>query len=61
MIKNRFDFMMSSNRKIAGNCEVKTKVGIGNDHRMVRARVKIHKKLLKLKEKPKREPTQFTR
>ena len=30
--KNQTDFMLSSDRKIVGNCEVITKVGIGSDH-----------------------------
>ena len=38
------DFILSSDRKIVQNCEVITKVDIGSDHRMVRARVEIDKK-----------------
>ena len=41
--KNQTDFMLSSNRNIVGNCEVITKVDIGSDHRMVRARAEINK------------------
>ena len=37
MTKNQTDFVLSSDRKIVGNCEVITKVDIGSDHRMVRA------------------------
>ena len=32
-----------------GNCEVLTKVDTGSDHRMVRARIEINKKIIKLK------------
>ena len=42
--KNQIDFILSSDRKIVQNCEVITKVDIGSDHRMVRARVEIDKK-----------------
>ena len=45
MTKNQTDFM-SSERKIVGNCKVITKVDIRSDHRMVRARVEINKKLM---------------
>ena len=38
-------FHKSSDRKTIGNCEVITKVEIGSDHRMIRARVEIKKKL----------------
>ena len=38
------------------NCEVITKVDIGSDHRMVRARVKIDKKLMRLKTIQKQKP-----
>ena len=42
--KNQIDFILSSDRKIVQNCEVITKVDIGSDHRIVRARVEIDKK-----------------
>ena len=42
--KNQIDFILSSDRKIVQNCEVITKVDIGSDHRMVRARLEIDKK-----------------
>ena len=32
-----------------GNCEVITQVDTGSDHRMIRARVDIKKKLMRLK------------
>ena len=32
MIKNQTDFILSSDRKMVGNCGVKTKVDIGSDH-----------------------------
>ena len=47
--KNQIDFILSSDWKIVQNCEVITKVDIGSDHRMVRARVEIDKKLMRLK------------
>ena len=43
--QNKIDFRMSSDRQIVGNCEVMTKVDIGSDHRMVRARAEINKKV----------------
>ena len=45
MTKNQTDLVMSSNRKIVGNCEVIAKVNIASDHRMVRARVGMDKKV----------------
>ena len=42
-------FILSSDRKMVRNCAVITKVDIGRDHRMVRARVEIDKKLMRLK------------
>ena len=56
MTKNQIDFILSSDRKIVQNCEVITKVDIGSDHRMVRARVEIDKKLMRLKRIQKQEP-----
>ena len=38
------------------NCEVITKVDICSDHRMVRARVEINKKLMRLKKIQKQKP-----
>ena len=46
--KNQIDFILSADRKVVRNCEVITKVDIGSDHRMVRARVEIYK-LMRLK------------
>ena len=55
--KNQIDFILSSDGKIVGNCEVITKVDIGSDHRMVRARVeKDKKKLMRLKKIQKQKP-----
>ena len=54
--KNQIDFIRSSDRKIVRNCEVITKVDIGSDHRMVRARVEIDKKLMRLKRIQKQKP-----
>ena len=58
MTKNQIDFILSSDRKIVQNCEVITKVDIGSDHRMVRARVEIDKKkkLMRLKRIQKQKP-----
>ena len=54
--KNQIDFILSSDRKIVRNCEVITKVDIGSDHRMIRARVEIDKKLMRLKRIQKQKP-----
>ena len=54
--KNQIDFILSSDREIVQNCEVITKVDIGGDHRMVRARVEIDKKLMRLKRIQKQKP-----
>ena len=54
--KNQMDFILSSDRKIVRNCEVVTKVDIGSDHQMVRARVEIEKKLMRLKKIQKQKP-----
>ena len=54
--KNQIDFILSSDRKIVRNCEVTTKVDIGSDHQMVRARVEIDKKLMRLKTIQKQKP-----
>ena len=54
--KNQIDFILSSDRKIAQNCEVITKVDIGSDHRMVRARVETDKKLMRLKRIQRQKP-----
>ena len=43
MTKNQIDFILSSDRRIVGNCEIITEVDIGSDHRMVRARIEINK------------------
>ena len=54
--KNQIDFILFSDRKIVRNCEVITKVDIGSDHQMVRARVEIDKKLMGLKRNQKQKP-----
>ena len=54
--KNQIDFILSSDRKLVRNCEVITKVDIGSDHRIVRARVEIDKKLMRLKRIQKQKP-----
>ena len=55
--KNQIDYMMSSDRKIVGNCEVKTKVDISSDHRISIERVKNKTKQNKTKKKKKKNPT----
>ena len=40
--KNQTDFMLFSDRIIVENCEIITKLDIGSDHRMVRARVEVN-------------------
>ena len=52
---------MSSDRKIVRNCEAVTKVDIGSDHQMVRARVEIDKELLRLKTIQKQKPHRLHR
>ena len=54
--KNQIDFILSSDRKTVRNCVVITKVDIGSDHRMVRARVEIGKKLMRPKRIQKQKP-----
>ena len=54
--KNQIDFILSSDRKIVKNREIITKVDIGSDHRMVRARVEINKKLMRLERIQKQKP-----
>ena len=46
--RNQIDFILSSQRGILRNCEVITKVDIGSDHRMVRAKIVLNKKLARL-------------
>ena len=56
MTKNQIDFVLSSDWKIVRNCEVITKVDIGSDHQVVRARVEMDKKLMRLKKIQKQKP-----
>ena len=56
MTKHQTDFILSSDQKIVGNCEVITKVNTGSDHRMVIATVEINKKLMRLKKTQKQKP-----
>ena len=56
MTRNQTDFILSSDRKIVGNCEVITTVDVGSDHRMARARVEINKQLMGLQKIPKQTP-----
>ena len=54
--KSQIDFILSSDRKIVRNYDVITKVDIGSDHRTVRTRVEINKKLMRLKTIQKQKP-----
>ena len=54
--KNKIDFILSSDQKIVRNCEVITKLDIGSDHRMLRARAEIDKKLMRLQKIQKQKP-----
>ena len=56
MTKNQIDFITSSDRKIVGNCIVITRVDIGSNHRMVKARVEINRMLMKLEKIQKQKP-----
>ena len=47
--KHQIYSILFSARKIVKNCEVIAKVDIGNDNRMVRARVEMHEKLIRLR------------
>lgn len=47
--KNQIDFILSSQRGIVEDCGVITNVDIGSDHRMIRARIHINRKLARLK------------
>lgn len=46
--KNQIDFILSSQKGIVNDCEAVT-IDIGSDHRMVRATIKINRKLARLK------------
>ena len=45
--KNQIDFILCSEKTTIEDYEVITKVGVGSDHRMVRAKLKINKKLIR--------------
>lgn len=47
--RNQIDYTLASNKNIIANCEIISKVNIGSDHRMLRTKVKINKKLIRLK------------
>ena len=49
LTKTQTDFIISSDRKPVGNCEIITKVDIGRDYRIVTARVEINKHIMRLK------------
>ena len=46
---NQIDFILADEKSTIYNNEVITHVDIGSDHRMVRGKVKINKRLLRLK------------
>ncbi|GFO03531.1 endonuclease-reverse transcriptase [Plakobranchus ocellatus] len=48
-IRNQTDFIMTSKRNMSKDCSVITKVDIGSDYRMVRARKVIHSRLERLR------------
>ena len=47
--KNQIDYIMCSEKSTVEDCEVIPKVDIGSDHRMVRAKLRIDKRLIRLK------------
>ena len=54
--KNEIDFILCSEKTTIEDCEVITKVDVGSDHRMVRAKLKINKKLIRLKHIKQQKP-----
>ena len=49
LYKNQIDYILCNQRGTVKNCEVITSVDIASDHRMVRATLKINKRLARLK------------
>ena len=47
--KNQIDFILTTDKMIFQNTEILTRVDIGSDHRMLRGKVKLNKKLARLK------------
>ena len=54
--KNQIDFILCSEKTTIEDCEVITKVDVGSDHRMVKAKIKINKKLIRLKHIKQQKP-----
>ena len=54
--KNQIDFILCSEKTTIKDCEVITKVDVGSDHRMVRAKLKINMKLIRLKHIKQQKP-----
>ncbi|KAK3777294.1 hypothetical protein RRG08_064832 [Elysia crispata] len=54
--KNQIDFILTTDKTTIQNTEIITKVDIGSDHRMVRSRMTINKKLTRLKRIKKKKP-----
>ncbi|GFN83365.1 endonuclease-reverse transcriptase, partial [Plakobranchus ocellatus] len=54
--KNQTDFILTTDKSMAQNTEIITKVDIGSDHRMVRSRICINKKLERLKRIKRKKP-----
>ena len=47
--KNQIDFILTTDKTIFQNTEILTQVDIGSDHRLLRGKVKINKKITRLK------------
>ena len=45
---NQIDFFLSTDKDIMIDCGVVTNVNVGSDHRMVKAKVKLNKRLMRL-------------
>ena len=54
--RNQIDFILSSDRRIIQDCSVITSVDIGSDHRMLRAKIKINRRLKRLKRIKRQKP-----
>ena len=56
MAKNMIDFALSNKREIVIYCEVITMADKGSDHRMIRIKIKINKKLARVKSMKRPKP-----
>ena len=54
--KNQIDFILCYEKTTIEDCEVITKVDVGSDHRMIRAKLKINKKLIRLRHIKQQKP-----